>query len=151
MEKSIAASKFNKGFDTLEYLSAALLDLAWHSLSPDQIPTDVEAFEASTLKRLGVDYAPVPPRYRTQYFAHVWSGGYSASYYAYLWSEVLAADAFDYMAQRGGLTRTNGQAYRDTILSKGGTREVMKQYIDFRNSEPKVDALLIRRGLRDKK
>lgn len=151
LEKSIAASKFNKGFDTLEYLSAALLDLAWHSLSPDQIPTDVEAFEASTLKRLGVDYAPVPPRYRTQYFAHVWSGGYSASYYAYLWSEVLAADAFDYMAQRGGLTRTNGQAYRDTILSKGGTREVMKQYIDFRNSEPKVDALLIRRGLREKK
>ncbi len=151
LEKSIAASKFNKGFDTLEYLSAALLDLAWHSLSPDQIPTDVEAFEASTLKKLGVDYAPVPPRYRTQYFAHVWSGGYSASYYAYLWSEVLAADAFDYMAQRGGLTRTNGQAYRDTILSKGGTREVMKQYIDFRNSEPKVDALLIRRGLRDKK
>ena len=150
LEKSIAASKFNKGFDTLEYLSAALLDLAWHSLSPDQIPTDVESFEATTLKKLGVDYAPVPPRYRTQYFAHVWSGGYSASYYAYLWSEVLAADAFAYMAERGGLTRTNGQAYRDTILSRGGTREVMKQYIDFRNSEPKVDALLIRRGLREK-
>ncbi len=148
LQKAIAANKFNKGFDTLEYLSAALLDLAWHSLTPEQIPDNVEAFEAKTLRDFGVDVEAVPPRYRSQYFAHVWSGGYAASYYAYLWSEVLAADAFAYMRERGGLTRTNGQAFRDQILSKGGTREVMKQYIDFRNQPPTVEALLIRRGLK---
>ena len=149
LEKSIAANKFNKGFDTLEYVSAALLDLRWHSLSPDEIPNDMEKFEASTLHDLGVDFGPVPPRYKTAYFAHVWSGGYSAGYYAYLWSEVLAADAFANMRARGGLTRENGDRYRKTILSKGGTREMMSQYIDFSGHEPTVDALLVRRGLKD--
>ena len=149
LEKSIAANKFNKGFDTLEYVSAALLDLQWHSLSPDEIPSDVEAFEQSALHQLGVDYGPVPPRYKTAYFAHVWSGGYSAGYYAYLWSEVLAADAFADMRKRGGLTRENGDRFRKTILSKGGTREMMSQYKDFRGSEPTVDALLVRRGLKE--
>lgn len=150
LTKAIQANQFNKGFDTLEYLSAALLDLAWHSLAPDQIPTDVEAFERKVLAEYGVDFAPVPPRYRSPYFAHVWSGGYSAGYYAYLWSEVLAADAFAYMGQRGGLTRENGDAFRRMILSRGGSREVMDQYIDFRNQKPTVDALLIRRGLKEK-
>jgi peptidyl-dipeptidase Dcp len=149
LEKSIAANKFNKGFDTLEYLSAALLDLQWHSLRPDEIPSDVEQFEASALHDMGVDYGPVPPRYKTAYFAHVWSGGYSAGYYAYLWSEVLAADAFAKMRDKGGLTRENGELYRRTILSKGGTREMMLQYKDFSGAEPTVDALLVRRGLKD--
>ncbi len=148
LDKAVRASKFNKGFDTLEYVSAALLDLAWHSLSKDQIPLDVEAFEQQTLASFGLDYRPIPPRYRTPYFAHIWSSGYSASYYAYLWSEVLAADAFAFMRTRGGLSRANGQAFRDAILSKGGTREVMDQYIDFRGQKPTVDALLIRRGLK---
>ncbi len=148
LDKAVRASKFNKGFDTLEYVSAALLDLAWHSLSKEQIPTDVEAFEQETLTRFGLDYKPIPPRYRTPYFAHIWSGGYSAAYYAYLWSEVLAADAFAYMQTRGGWNRMNGQAFRDAILSKGGTREVMDLYTDFRGQEPTVDALLIRRGLK---
>lgn len=150
LNKAISASKFNKGFDTLEYLAAALLDLQWHSLTPDRIPSDVEQFEKQTLTALGLDYAPVPPRYRTQYFAHIWSGGYSASYYAYLWSEVIAADAFAFMQTRGGLTRTNGDSFRKLILSKGGTREVMKQYVDFKGEEPKVDALLVRRGIKAK-
>jgi peptidyl-dipeptidase Dcp len=149
LDKSIAANKFNKGFDTLEYVSAALLDLGWHSVTPDQAPKDVESFEAELLKRYGVDYSPVPPRYKTTYFAHVWSGGYSASYYAYLWSEVLAADAFAHMKSLGGLTPANGALYREKILSKGGTREVMDQYKDFRGKEPSVDALLVRRGLQD--
>ncbi len=157
LEKSIAASKFNQGFDTLEYLSAALLDLAWHSLSQEQAealaelpdaPNAVEEFELQALRENGVDFHPVPPRYRSPFFAHVWSGGYSAGYYAYLWSEILAADGFAHVMARGGLTRENGQAYRDTILSKGGSREVMKQFIDFRGQKPTVDALLIRRGLR---
>jgi peptidyl-dipeptidase Dcp len=100
------------------------------------------------LKKYGVDFAPVPPRYRTSFFAHIWSGGYSSSYYAYLWSEVLAADAFAHMRTLGGLTAANGQAFRQKILSMGGTREVMQQYKDFRGQVPTVDALLVRRGLK---
>jgi peptidyl-dipeptidase Dcp len=148
LDKAIAASKFNKGYETLEYLAAALLDLGWHTVTVDQVPSDMEAFEKELLKRYGVDFAPVPPRYRTAYFAHVWSGGYSAGYYAYLWSEVLAADAFAAMKERGGLKQSNGQAFRDAILSRGDSRDVMQQYIDFRGQKPSVDALLIRRGLK---
>ncbi len=148
LDKSIAANQFNKGFETLEYLSAALLDLGWHSISTEEVPTDVVAFENQLLKSFGMDYAPVPPRYRTSYFAHVWSGGYSAGYYAYLWSEVLAADAFAHMEKLGGLTAANGAMFRDKVLSRGGTREVMQQFIDFRGQEPTVDALLVRRGLK---
>ena len=147
LDKAITASKFNKGFDSLEYLSAALLDLAWHSLTPEQIPSDVVGFEKQTLAKYGVDLSAVPPRYRSSYFAHVWSGGYSAGYYAYLWSEVLAADAYAFMKETGGLTAANGAAFREKILSKGGSREVMQQYIDFRGKEPDVEALLVRRGL----
>lgn len=148
LDKAIAASKFNKGYETLEYLAAALLDLGWHTVTVDQAPSDMEAFEKELLKRYGVDFTPVPPRYRTAYFAHVWSGGYSAGYYAYLWSEVLAADAFAAMKERGGLKQSNGQAFRDAILSRGDSRDVMQQYIDFRGQKPSVDALLIRRGLK---
>lgn len=148
LEKSIVASKFNKGYETLEYLSAALLDLGWHSIRADTKIENVEEFEKKLLKQYGVDYAPVPPRYKSAYFAHVWAGGYSAGYYAYLWSEVLAADAFSYMRNRGGLTPENGKLFRDTILSRGGTREVMKQYVDYRGKEPGVDSLLERRGLK---
>lgn len=151
LERAIAASKFNKGFDTLEYLSAALLDLGWHSMKAVEVPTSsegVEETEAALLSKFGVNYRPVPPRYRTPYFAHVWSGGYSAGYYAYLWSEVLAADAFAFMATQGGLSGKSGMDFRSKILSRGATREVMQQYRDFRGSEPGVDALLERRGLK---
>ena len=147
LDKVIKASKFNQGFDTLEYLAAALLDLEWHTLTSEEIPADAEKFETAALKKYGIDYGPVPPRYRTAYFAHIWSGGYSSSYYAYLWSEVLAADAFAYMQAHGGLTRENGQRFRDTILSVGGSREPMDAYKAFRGSEPTVEALLKRRGL----
>lgn len=149
LDKLIAASKFNQGFDTLEYLAAALLDLEWHSLSAGSIPTDVEAFEAATLAKYGIDFSPIPPRYRTAFFQHVWSGGYSASYYAYLWSEVLAADAFAFIRDSGGLTSTNGQHFRDKILSRGGSRDPMSLYEDFRGSQPSVNGLLIRRGLKE--
>ncbi len=104
LDKAISAKKFNKGFETLEYLAAALLDLEWHMLTSEQIPADVELFEAESLKKVGIDHPAVPPRYRTAYFAHIWSGGYSSSYYAYLWSEVLAADAFAHMLAQGGCT-----------------------------------------------
>ena len=148
LDKVIRASKFNQGFDTMEYLAAALLDLEWHTLTSEEIPDDAEKFEAVAMKKYGIDYAPVPPRYRTAYFAHIWSGGYSSSYYAYLWSEVLAADAFAYMQAHGGLTRENGQRFRDTILSVGGSREPMDAYKSFRGNEPTVEALLKRRGLK---
>jgi len=148
LDKVIKASKFNQGFDTLEYLSAALLDLEWHSLTSEEIPSDAEAFEVEALKKVGVDVAAVPPRYRTAYFAHIWSGGYSSSYYAYLWSEVLAADAFAHMIANGGCTSANGDLFRTEILSRGGSREPMESYKAFRGSEPTVDALLIRRGLK---
>lgn len=148
LAKAIAASKFNKGYETLEYMAAALVDLGWHSLTEEQVPSDVESFEKELLKRFGVDFAPVPPRYRSSYFAHVWSGGYSAGYYAYLWSEVLAADAFAAWKERGGLKQSNGQDFRKAILSRGDSRDVMQQYIDFRGQKPTVDALLIRRGLK---
>lgn len=148
LERVIAASRFNQGFDTLEYLSAAILDLEWHSLSPDDIPSDIEAFEQSTLAKYGVDIAAVPPRYRTAYFAHIWGGGYSASYYAYIWSEVLAADAFAYMLENGGATRQNGDSIRREVLSRGSSRDPMKSYEAFRHAAPTVDALLIRRGLK---
>ena len=148
LDKVIRASKFNQGFDTLEYMSAALLDLEWHTLTSEQIPSDVEAFEAAALKKVGVDIAVVPPRYRTAYFAHIWPGGYSSSYYAYLWSEVLAADAFAHMKLHGGLTRANGDAFRQSVLSQGFSRDPMKSYVEFAGGEPSVDALLIRRGLK---
>lgn len=148
LKKVIAASKFNQGFDTLEYLAAAILDLEWHTLSADQIPDDVEQFEADTLKKYGIDIEAVPPRYRSQYFTHIWSSGYEASYYAYIWSEVLAADAFAFMMDHGGATRDNGQKFREEVLSRGSSRDPMESYKAFRGQEPTVDALLIRRGLK---
>jgi peptidyl-dipeptidase Dcp len=148
LEKRIAASKFNKGFETLEYLAAALLDLGWHSLGPEEKVSDVVSFESKILAKYGVDFPPVPPRYRSTYFAHIFAGGYSAGYYAYMWSEVLAADAYEYMQQQGGLNPEIGRKFRQTVLSRGGSRDVMKQYIDFRGAEPNVEALLIRRGLK---
>jgi peptidyl-dipeptidase Dcp len=148
LQKSIVASKFNKGYETLEYLAAALLDLGWHSMAAEENVSDVVGFESKILAKYGVDYAPVPPRYRSAYFAHVFAGGYSAGYYAYMWSEVLAADAYAYMQQHGGLNPEIGGKFRQTVLSRGGSRDVMKQYIDFRGSEPNVEALLIRRGLK---
>lgn len=149
LKQVIAAGKFNQGFDTLEYLSAALLDLRWHSLKVQQVPADIEKFEAQALAHLGVDLAMVPPRYKSAYFAHIWPGGYAASYYAYLWSEVLAADSFDVVRRQGGLTAANGKKFRDSVLSRGGTREPDQLYRDFIGRDPKVDGLLIRRGLKE--
>lgn len=148
LDKAVSAKKFNKGFETLEYLAAALLDLEWHSLTSEQIPADVEKFEAESLRKVGASHPAVPPRYRTAYFAHIWSGGYSSSYYAYLWSETLAADAFAHMIAKGGCTPENGNLFRKEILSRGSSRDPMVSYKAFRGTEPTVDALLIRRGLK---
>ena len=148
LKKVIAASNFNQGFDTLEYLSAAILDMAWHTLSADEIPDNIEEFEAATLKKYGVDLRAVPPRYKTPYFAHIWGPGYASSYYAYIWSEVLAADAFAHMIANGGSTRANGDRFRNEVLSRGSSRDPMQSYREYRGQDATVDALLIRRGLK---
>ncbi len=147
LDRIIAARDFNQGFETQEYVAATMVDMEWHLLTPDEIPDDVMEFENFALAKYNLDFDPVPPRYKSPYFAHIFSGGYSANYYAYIWSEILAADAFAYMKERGGLTRENGDHYRETVLSRGGSREAMDMYLDFRGEEPGVDALLRRRGL----
>ncbi|MGM0524737.1 MAG: M3 family metallopeptidase [Pseudomonadota bacterium] len=149
LSKVLDARNFNQGFDTLEYVSAALLDLEYHTVESGTEIDDVEAFEKDALERNGVAVEAVPPRYRSTYFAHVFAGGYSAGYYAYMWSEVLAADAFKHMNNNGGLTLENGQAFRKEILSQGNSKDPMQQYIDWRGQEPTVEALLERRGLTD--
>ncbi|RUO26897.1 dipeptidyl carboxypeptidase II [Aliidiomarina minuta] len=148
LEKIMQSRSFNQGFDTLEYISAAFLDMEWHTLSADAGEQDVEAFEAAALSKHGVDMPAVPPRYKSTYFNHSIGGGYSAGYYAYMWSEILAADAFAYMQTKGGLSRENGQVYRSNILEVGNSRPPMESYIKFRGQEPTTDALLIRRGLK---
>ncbi|TKB48864.1 M3 family metallopeptidase [Ferrimonas sediminicola] len=149
LDKVLAASKFNQGFDTLEYLAAALVDMEWHALSAEEAAkiTDVEAFEKAALAKHGVDVEAIPPRYKSAYFAHIFAGGYSAGYYAYMWSEILAADAFAHMRDNGGLTREMGQRFRDTILSRGNSQDLMKTYLDFKGSKPDTTALLERRGI----
>jgi peptidyl-dipeptidase Dcp len=147
LDKVIATRKFNQGFVTAEYLAASLVDQRWHQLAPSAIPADVLAFEAAALKEAGVDYAPVPPRYRTTYFSHAFSGGYSAGYYSYLWSEKLDADTVEWFKENGGLQRKNGDRFRATLLSRGGTQDALEMFRNFRGREPKIEPLLLRRGL----
>jgi len=147
LDKVQASSQFNEGFRTTEYLAAALLDQAWHQLAPNQIPQDVLAFEAEALKKAGVDFALVPPRYRSTYFSHTFSGGYSAGYYGYLWAEKLDADTVEWFKANGGLTRKNGDHFRNTLLSRGGTLDAMQMYRNFRGKDADIKPLLERRGL----
>lgn len=147
LEKVIAARNFNQGFDTQEYLAATMLDLEWHLIETNELPDNVIAFEDHALAKYNLDMQAVPPRYKSPYFAHIFAGGYAANYYAYIWSEILAADAFAYMQDNGGLSRENGDRYREYILSTGGSREAMKLYKQYRNGEPDVVHLLRRRGL----
>ena len=141
------AGTFNQGFATTEYLGAALLDLAWHSLPAGAPRQDVGTFEREALARLGVNVPEVPPRYRTPYFAHIWGGGYSASYYAYMWSELLDHDAYAWFKEHGGMTRANGQRYRDMILSRGATDDAGALFRAFRGRDPVIGPLLEERGL----
>jgi peptidyl-dipeptidase Dcp len=147
VERIKKAQSFNQGFKTTEYVAAALLDLAWHTLPQGTPQQDVEAFEQQALARYHVDLPEVPPRYRTPYFAHIWGGGYSASYYAYMWSEVLDDDAYAWFKEHGGMTRENGQRYRDMILSRGSTEEAAVLFRKFRGRDPRIEPLLEDRGL----
>ncbi|HLU44530.1 MAG TPA: M3 family metallopeptidase [Natronosporangium sp.] len=150
IERLRQAEKFNTGFGTTEYLAAALLDLAWHRLSPKEAQevTDVLAFEAEALAAARVAVPEVPPRYRSTYFAHVFATeGYSAGYYSYIWSEVLDADTVEWFKENGGLTRKNGDWFRRTLLSRGYSTDPMAAFREFRGRDPQIEPLLIRRGL----
>jgi peptidyl-dipeptidase Dcp len=147
VDKIKRSTTFDQGFATTEYVAAALLDLAWHTLPAGPKQANVDSFEAAALRRFRVDVPVVPPRYHTTYFAHIWSGGYSANYYAYMWSEVIEDDAYAWFTEHGGLTRANGQRFRDMILARGGTAEAGALYRAFRGRDPVVGPLLEERGL----
>lgn len=149
---------FGQGYATTEYLGAALLDQAWHTLAPQEVPGEpeaVEAFEREALVRAGIDDALVPPRYRTTYFSHAFGGGYDAAYYAYIWSEVMDADTVDWFRTDGegghdgdlGLNREAGETFRRELLARGNSRDPSVGYQAFRGREPEVGSLLRRRGL----
>ena len=144
-----AASTFNEGHATTSYLAAAILDLAWHSLTVEEAAkvTDVVAFEAQAIKDYGLDFAPVPTRYRSTYFSHIFAGGYSSGYYGYIWSEVLDADTVDWFKENGGLKRENGEHFKNTLLGRGGSIDSMQMFRNFRGRDSKIEPLLKRRGL----
>ena len=147
VDKIKRAKTFDQGFATTEYVAAALLDMAWHTLPVGPLVANVDTFETEALRRFHIDVAAVPPRYRSNYFAHIWGGGYSANYYAYMWAEVVDHDAFAWFTEHGGLTRANGQRLRDMILSRGGTGDMAVMYRAFRGRDPVVGPLLEARGL----
>jgi peptidyl-dipeptidase Dcp len=148
LDKVLSASKFNQGFTTTSYLGSAMLDQKWHQASAGQLPDadGVLAYEAKALKDVGLDYAAVPPRYRTAYFGHI-MGGYAAGYYAYIWSEVLDATTVQWIKNNGGLTRANGDRFRAKLLSQGGSKDALQLFRDFAEQEPDIQPLLERRGL----
>jgi peptidyl-dipeptidase Dcp len=147
VERVRASSAFNEGFKTSEYLGAALLDQAWHSIGSDTVVTDVAAFEADALAAVGLDNPAVPPRYSSSYFAHTFSGGYDAGYYSYIWSEVLDADTVEWFTENGGLTRQNGDRFRSLLLGVGGSKDPLEAYREFRGRDAVIEPLLKRRGL----
>ncbi|RTR39579.1 M3 family peptidase [Shewanella canadensis] len=145
VKKIQAASKFNQGFATVEYMAATKLDLDWHTVT-DFTPKDAAAFEAESLSKMGL-IGEIAPRYRSTYFAHIFSGGYSAGYYSYLWSDILGADAFEAFKENGIFDRATADAFRNNVLSQGGSEDPMKLYKQFRGKEAGIDPLLRSRGL----
>jgi len=148
LDRVIAADKFNQGFDQTEYLAAAIVDQAWHQLTAEQLPPAeaLKDFEKKVLIDAGMDFDLVPPRYSTAYFSHI-MGGYSAGYYSYIWSQVLDADSVKWFEENGGLKRENGDHFRETLLSKGGSVDAMTLFRNFRGAEPSLEPLLDRLGL----
>jgi len=147
-----ASRVFNEGFSTTAYLAAAILDLAWHELEDGpaldaMTAADVEEFERQAIEAYGLDFSPVPTRYRSTYFSHIFAGGYSAGYYGYIWSEVLDADTVDWFKANGGFKPENGKRFRDLLLSRGGSTEAIGMFRNFRGQDANIESLLKRRGL----
>lgn len=151
VDKIKKAATFNEGYALTEILAAADLDMQWHTIAPGQPLQDVDKFETEALRKTHLDLHEVPTRYRSSYFLHIWSNGYAAGYYAYLWTEMLDDDAFQWFKENGGLTRANGQRFRDMILSRGNTEDLAKMFRDFRGSEPNIRPMLENRGLVEEK
>ena len=145
IDKLQATEAFNQGFATTHYLQAAILDLAMHEASVT--PADIVAFEDAAIKDYGLDYAAVPTRYRPNYFAHIFAGGYSAGYYGYIWSEVLDAESVNWYKSQGGLSRENGRKFAASLLSRGGATDSMELVRELLGRDPEITPLLKRRGL----
>lgn len=148
VEKLNESSAFNEGYATTSYLAAAVLDLAWHSITEISEVGDVAEFEAKAISDYGLDFDPVPTRYRSTYFSHIFAGGYSAGYYGYIWSEVLDADTVEWFKENGGLTRANGDHFRNCLMSRGGSLDSMQMFRNFRGRDAEIEPLLRRRGLK---
>jgi peptidyl-dipeptidase Dcp len=150
LDKVLASQKFGQGYSTTEYIAAALLDQAWHQIAAEQAPPpeNVMAFEAAALKKAGVEFAPVPPRYHSLYFSHSFTGGYAAGYYAYIWSEVLARDTEHWFRKHGGLQRANGDFLRAKVLSRGRSADPEVLFEQFYGGPPDIEPLLEHRGLK---
>ena len=147
--KLFRAAQFNKGYDMTELLSAALLDMNWHSLPAGSVVDDVVGFEARALDSERIGLAAVPPRYRSSYFAHIFGGGYAAGYYAYIWTQMLADDGYQWFVEQGGLTAKNGQRFREAILSRGNSQDLKALYDEWRGHAPYSEPMLVNRGLAD--
>lgn len=147
VDKIKKADTFNAGYNLTENLAASLLDMQWHTLSPDAPLQDVDKFEKESLKKTKLDLSEVPPRYRSTYFSHIWAGQYASGYYSYLWTDMLEEDAYSWFKENGGLTRANGQRFRDMILSRGNTEDYGKMFKAFRGHDPDIKPMLKSRGL----
>nr|WP_159466189.1 peptidyl-dipeptidase Dcp [Scandinavium goeteborgense] len=146
-DSMMRAATFNKGYDMTELVSSALLDMNWHTQTLETLPDDVDAFEQQAISRENLDLAAVPPRYRSSYFAHIFGGGYAAGYYAYIWTQMLADDGYQWFVEEGGLTRENGQRFREAILSRGNSSDLEALYRDWRGHDPLPEPMLKNRGL----
>jgi peptidyl-dipeptidase Dcp len=145
IDKLKKAKLFNQGFATVEYLAASFLDMDWHTLTePEEM--DVDTFETASLNKIGL-IPEIVTRYRSTYFNHIFSGGYSSGYYSYIWAEVLDADAFEAFKEISLFDQKTAQSFKKNILAKGGTEDPMTLYKRFRGAEPKVEPLLKKRGL----
>jgi peptidyl-dipeptidase Dcp len=141
------AQTFNQGYALTELLAAAELDMQWHTLPSGSPLEDVDAFEKQALEKKHIALHDVPPRYRSSYFAHIWQNGYAAGYYAYLWSEMLDDDAYQWFVDHGGLTRANGDRFRQMVLSRGNSEDLAEMYKAWLGAEPSVQPMLKYRGL----
>ncbi|PEQ12009.1 dipeptidyl carboxypeptidase II [Novosphingobium sp. PC22D] len=147
VEKIERASKFNQGLGFGETLEAAMLDMKWHRLTPEQAKADPMAFERQALATTGLATDVIPPRYKTPYFRHVWGGGYAAGYYSYIWTEMLAHDAWSWVVENGGPSRANGEHIRKTFLGEGHTKDYAMMYRDFAGRDPRIGPMLEAKGL----
>jgi peptidyl-dipeptidase Dcp len=148
VEKIKKSKNFSAGYDLTEVLAAAELDMQWHALPAGAPLQNPDQFEKQALARTHLDIPAVPPRYRSSYFLHIWSSGYSAGYYAYIWTQMLNDDAFQWFEDNGALSRTNGDRFRRMILSRGNTEDLAAMYLAWRGRAPTIDAMMKYRGLK---